>query len=41
MLLVEMFTQTIFGLITPLSHCIAASPVKDVWGQQSHAEKRI
>jgi len=31
----------IFGLSTPLCHCIAASPVKDVWGQQSHAEKRI
>jgi len=24
-----------------LRHCIAASPVKDVWGLQSHAEKRI
>jgi len=23
------------------SRCIAASPVKDVWGQQSHAEKCI
>jgi len=28
-------------LATPLCHCIAASPVKDVWCQQSHAEKRI
>jgi len=33
--------QENFGLTTPLSHCIVASPVKDVWGQQSHAEKRI
>jgi len=23
------------------SHCLAASPAKGVWGQQSHAEKRI
>ena len=22
------------------SHCIAASPVRDVWGQESHVEKR-
>jgi len=29
------------GLATPLSHCIAAPPVKDVLGHQSHAEKRI
>jgi len=29
------------GLATPLTHCIAASPVKDVWRQQSHAEKGI
>jgi len=33
--------QKIFGLATPLSHCIAASPVKNVWGQQSRAEERI
>jgi len=30
-----------FGLATPLSLCIVASPAKDVWGQVSHAEKRI
>jgi len=30
-----------FELATPLIHCIAASPVKDVWGQQSHGEKCI
>jgi len=30
-----------FELATPLSHCIAASPVKDARGQQSHAENRI
>jgi len=23
------------------SYCLAASPARDVWGQQSHAEKRI
>ena len=34
-------SQENIGLTTPLSHCIAASPVKDVWGQQSHTEKRI
>jgi len=31
----------IFGLATPMSHCIAASPVEDVWGQQLRAGKRI
>jgi len=30
-----------FGLSTPLCHCIAASPVKDVWGQQLYVEKHI
>jgi len=29
------------GLAMPLSHCITTSPIKDVWGQQSHVEKHI
>jgi len=40
--LLFLFTKYKTTCVTIISiHCLAASPAKDVWGQQPHSEKRI